>query len=416
MSADASPISPRARNSTSAARLCLNRAKASAHLGLLQRIKTPFVEPPAEEPARPRSRLRSVGEVLRERREELDLDLETIGATLRIKPSYLVALEQDRSHELPGAAYAIGFIKAYSRHLGLDEEAVLNRFKDESAGLTARPDLSLPVPLGERSLPGAAMLLIALILVLCGYGTWYYLSTGERTRPERVAAVPPTLLPNPQPNLKAPPTAPGSGSDGGIILAPGMTGTPAPSKSPAAGPAAAPGVGSAHAAASPPPAAGSATPPPAQGASPPATPPVPPKTAAASPATPASVTAPAALPATAGAGAAGQVTIKAIADCWIQVRGADNLIVFSRVLKTGEVYKVPAKAGLSCAPVMPGLCRSPSTASRRLRSARSARCGAMSCSIRANLRPALPFTVERLLFSVIKAFYKPDRPLLRGSR
>ncbi len=84
----------------------------------------------------------------------------------------------------------MGFIKAYAHYLGLDEDAVLNRFKDEAAGLTARPDLSLPVPLGERSLPGAAMLLIALILVLCGYGTWYYLSTGERTRPERVAAVP----------------------------------------------------------------------------------------------------------------------------------------------------------------------------------------------------------------------------------
>ena len=37
------------------------------------------------------------------------------------------------------------------------------------------------------------MLLVALILAICGYGTWFYLSTGERTRPERVAAVPPAL-------------------------------------------------------------------------------------------------------------------------------------------------------------------------------------------------------------------------------
>ncbi|MGH7094762.1 MAG: helix-turn-helix domain-containing protein, partial [Stellaceae bacterium] len=123
---------------------------------------------------RPQPRLRSVGELLRERREELDLDFDSVSAALRIKPAYLVALEQDRSHELPGAAYAIGFIRAYAQHLGLDAEAVLDRFKEESAGLTARPDLSLPVPLGQRSLPGAAMLLVALILALCGYGTWYY--------------------------------------------------------------------------------------------------------------------------------------------------------------------------------------------------------------------------------------------------
>jgi cytoskeleton protein RodZ len=51
---------------------------------------------------------------------------------------------------------------------------------------------------------------------------------------------------------------------------------------------------------------------------------------------------------TAGAGAAsGRVTIRAIADCWIQVRAPDSSIVFSRVLKSGEVYTVPARPGLS---------------------------------------------------------------------
>jgi cytoskeleton protein RodZ len=40
------------------------------------------------------------------------------------------------------------------------------------------------------------------------------------------------------------------------------------------------------------------------------------------------------------------VAIKALADCWIQVRAPDQSIVFSRVLKAGEVYKVPAKPGL----------------------------------------------------------------------
>jgi len=311
-------------------RLCLNGAKASAPLALLQRIKTPFVEPPAEEPTRLRTRSRSIGELLRDRREELDLDLETIGATLRIKPAYLVALEQGRSHELPGAAYATGFIKAYSRHLGLDEEAVLNRFKDESTGFPARQDLSLPVPLGERSLPGAAMLLIALILALCGYGTWYYLSTGERNRPERVTSVPHALQPAPAPAQSA----------GGITLArglPGLAGSdaaaPTPEPSPASPqaqpqPAPPPQEPSSSAtqfsvppAQSPPPAAKAAAPPPPAAASP-------------SPAPPAA------------AGDASRVTIKALADCWIQVRGGDDAIVYSRVLKSGEVYKVPMKPGL----------------------------------------------------------------------
>jgi cytoskeleton protein RodZ len=76
--------------------------------------------------------------------------------------------------------------------------------------------------------------------------------------------------------------------------------------------------------------------PPALPSSPPA------KVAAATPPPPA----PAAPTPTAASGDASRVSIKALSDCWIQVRGSDDAIVFSRVLKTGETYKVPAKSGL----------------------------------------------------------------------
>src|SRR5262249_28742015 len=60
----------------------------------------------------------------------------------------------------------------------------------------------------------------------------------------------------------------------------------------------------------------------------------------------AAATPPQATSAGAAAGG-GRVAIRALADCWIQVRGADQSIVFSRVLKSGEVYNVPARSGLS---------------------------------------------------------------------
>ena len=149
-------------------------------------------------------RMRVVGDALQERREELGLDLDEIGAMLRIRPAYLAALEQGRYDDLPGAAYAIGFIRAYADFLGLNTEQVLALFKAEAAGVTARPDLALPVPLGERSLPRGALVLVALILALCGYGIWYYLSTEDRNRPERVAAVPEALRVPAAPVMVAP--------------------------------------------------------------------------------------------------------------------------------------------------------------------------------------------------------------------
>jgi len=162
-------------------------------VSLFQRIKSPFTDFEDDAPPPPRQRPHPVGELLRERREELGLDLDEIGETLRIRPVYLVALEQGRAQDLPGPTYALGFIRAYAHHLGFDSDRILERYKAESAEVQVRPDLALPVPLGARSLPGGPILLVGLILALCGYGTWYYLSTGERSRPERVAAVPAEL-------------------------------------------------------------------------------------------------------------------------------------------------------------------------------------------------------------------------------
>src|SRR6266480_2609945 len=163
-------------------------------MALFRRLKTPFMEDlPDGEAASPFGP-RSAGDLLRQQREALGLDLGDAAAALKIKPGYLAALEAGRPDLLPGPAYAIGFVRAYGDHLGLDGGEILRRFKAESAVLDTKPDLAFPMPLGERSIPGGAMLLVALILALCGYGTWYYVSTGDNSRPERVAEVPAELM------------------------------------------------------------------------------------------------------------------------------------------------------------------------------------------------------------------------------
>ncbi|MBV9553117.1 MAG: DUF4115 domain-containing protein [Alphaproteobacteria bacterium] len=358
----------------------------------IQRIKTPFAETRAEEHIPYQPGMRRIGELLQERREELGLDLNEIGAMLRIKPGYLAALEQGLSHNLPGPAYAIGFVRAYADFLGFDSRQVLERFKAEGAGVTAKPDLALPVPLGERSLPGGALVVAALILALCGYGFWYYRSTEERDRPARVAAVPaalqppaavPALVPPPRPGEIAPPAAAATPaaaapaappSTAGPSAVPSPTTALAPAATPPAasgamppsaaaaaqaapvGPQPAPTAASAPSArpmtpgaavdpartAAPPVAAGGTAAPPPQAAAVPVAPPVGARQTAAAPAGPA-----AAAGAPPAVGPNAKIAIRAVADCWIQVRAPDQSIVFSRVLKSGETYTVPARAGLS---------------------------------------------------------------------
>jgi len=323
---------------------------------IFQRIRTPFTEPAVADQARSQPRMRVVGDLLQERREDLGLDLEEIGAMLRIKPAYLAALEQGRTRDLPGAAYAIGFLRAYADFLGLNAEQVLTQFKAEASGVTARPDLALPVPLDERSLPGRALVLVALILALCGYGIWYYLSTDDRNRPEHVVAVPAALQTPAPPVLVAPP-APSLPTASAPAPNPPATAASAPVTAPAPVPAPLPPkqvTAAANAMPTPPPVV--QKPPPAAAAQPSPAPPIvaqkPPPAAvpqpAVAPPAPSQTLPPPAVPAaTTVAAGAGRISIRALADCWIQIRSADQSIVFSRVLKSGEVYNVPVRPGLS---------------------------------------------------------------------
>ena len=303
-------------------------------MSLFQRIKTPFSDMADDNSVQPWDVAPAVGAVLRERREELGFDLDAVGEALRIKPIYLAALEQGRAQDLPGPTYAIGFIRAYAQLLNLDADRILDSYKAECADVHYRPDLSLPVPLDARSLPRGPILLVGVILAACFYGTWYYLSTGERGRPERVAAVPadlkrgaqgavaaenpaPAMAPGGAPLSAAPRFASGLLAPPGSAPASAVPATGAPNPDLIASPAAA---GLTQLAATVPPASGDTV-----RAVPPARP-----------------DAPAAPAGDTGARPDGHIDIRALADCWIQVRsGGDQSVVFSRVLKAGETYHVP---------------------------------------------------------------------------
>src|SRR6185437_860150 len=154
--------------------------------------------PTTDASAEPRQTRRgTIGQLLRETREGHGSDLNRVATALRIRAAYLEAIEEGRYDQLPGAVYALGFVRAYATHLALDGEEAVRRFKLEAEGFEGQRGLTFPVPLAERSVPGGTMLLVAVILAICGYGLWYYLSSSAHPRPERVEAVPAELAPHP---------------------------------------------------------------------------------------------------------------------------------------------------------------------------------------------------------------------------
>ncbi len=134
-----------------------------------------------------------VGALLRASRLRIGEDLRDVSLNLRIRRVYLEAIEATQYEDLPGAAYAVGFVRAYSEYLGLDSAEVVRRFKDEYAGLGNRPDLVFPVPVTERSVPGGAILLLSAVAALVAYGGWYFVTNSGDPTAEKVPSLPERL-------------------------------------------------------------------------------------------------------------------------------------------------------------------------------------------------------------------------------
>ena len=68
--------------------------------------------------------MKDIGDFLRERREERGISLIEVEKALKIRKKYLQALEEGNIDIIPGRAYIIGYLRNYSKYLGIDEENI----------------------------------------------------------------------------------------------------------------------------------------------------------------------------------------------------------------------------------------------------------------------------------------------------
>ncbi|MCK8787982.1 DUF4115 domain-containing protein [Roseomonas sp. NAR14] len=301
--------------------------------------RLPTSQTAAGEPAR-------VGEELRDTRMSLGYSVEEVAEALRIRRAYLIAIEEGRVADLPGPAYAVGFVRAYARALGLDEQEMVRRFRDHSgAAVKARTALVFPEPVPERGVPAGVVMLVGAVLAIGAYAGWYHWSgSGDRT----VDAVPP--LPSrleqaaPQPAPAAmPPAAPAVGptpaappAPTGLAAAPPRP-APPPVVPPVSAPMAPPAVPVPPPVGFPPGTAPGGAPAPTQAQ------------AATVPAAPvAPVPAPAAPPPAAPEAPATRIQLRGGSGrVWVQVRDThSNQTLINRTLNPGETYDVPPREGL----------------------------------------------------------------------
>ena len=74
----------------------------------------------------------SFGEKLKLEREKRKITLEQIASSTKIGARMLQALEEDRFNQLPGGIFNKGFVRAYSRFVGLDEDQTVAEYLEAS--------------------------------------------------------------------------------------------------------------------------------------------------------------------------------------------------------------------------------------------------------------------------------------------
>jgi len=131
-----------------------------------------------------------VGALLRVTRERSNQTLRDVADALRIRMAHLEAIEAGEYERLPGATYAVGFVRAYADHLGLDSNEIVRRFKAESAIVPTRNDLAMPIPVSDGGLPSGAAIVLGLLVIGGIYGAWYLVSNSDRPVAEMVQEVP----------------------------------------------------------------------------------------------------------------------------------------------------------------------------------------------------------------------------------
>lgn len=173
----------------------------------------------------------SFGVRLKQEREQRGITLEEISSSTKIGTRMLVALEQDHFDQLPGGIFNKGFVRAYARVLGIDEDQAITDYlvasgnlpsekeKDnKSDGVSESSSFELQAE-AERSgsnLPWGTFAIL-LLLVALGFAAWGFYSREARKNGRKTAASTPISASVPASDVSPPPAAPTSSSTPALI-------------------------------------------------------------------------------------------------------------------------------------------------------------------------------------------------------
>lgn len=119
----------------------------------------------------------TLGEKLRQAREDRDISISEVAEQTRISALYLEAIENDDYRTLPGGIFNKGFVKSFAKYVGIDEHEALQDYAQivadhESSQPESQPSNYRPQVLTDDSRSGSMLPTIVLAVLILGLMAW----------------------------------------------------------------------------------------------------------------------------------------------------------------------------------------------------------------------------------------------------
>lgn len=119
----------------------------------------------------------SLGEKLKQAREERGITISEVAEQTRISALYLQAIENDDYRTLPGGIFNKGFVKSFSKYVGVDEHEALEDYariisSQQPSGDDLEPKSYRPQVLTDDSSGPSMLPTIIFAVIILGLMTW----------------------------------------------------------------------------------------------------------------------------------------------------------------------------------------------------------------------------------------------------
>ena len=91
------------------------------------------------------------GAHLKREREARNISLDDIAKSTKISKRHLRELEEERFKDLPGGIFNKGFVRAYAKHLGLNEDEMVAEYVAAEANTNVQP-MTPPIAMETQKL------------------------------------------------------------------------------------------------------------------------------------------------------------------------------------------------------------------------------------------------------------------------